>query len=296
MIFTMRDRFKVAGTYHLNPIDFDGVDVQRMNITSLDGVRRFISTFVPDIIIHCAAETRVDHCEEHPEEAFRVNVEGAVNLVRSGVQVGAKMIYISTDAVFEGDQGGYREEDRTHPINIYAQTKLAGEQAVQEYCNNYLILRTNIYGWNVRPKLSLAEWILDRLEKSDQKVPAFGDIFFAPMLVNHLAQIIEQMIQADLRGLFHIGARDKCSKLDFARMICQVFDKQVESILPSSSEVMHFKACRPKDTSLDVSKVTNTLGEKMPSVIDGLTDFRKLLENGYVARLRSRSTGEETRS
>ncbi|MBU4185646.1 MAG: SDR family oxidoreductase [Proteobacteria bacterium] len=287
LVMTMRGKFDTVGTYNQNKIGFDGICMENMDITSGEEVNSTILSAMPDILIHCAAETRVDHCEEYPGDAFRVNVEGTSNLALASAKAGAKMIYISTDSVFDGLKGNYSEKDETNPVNVYAQTKLEGEKAVKKYCDNYLILRTNIYGWNARSKSSLAEWVLNRLKSGDRKIPGFGDVFFSPMLVNDLAHIIEKMIGADLRGLFHVGASDKCSKLDFARMICRVFDENSRRVVPSNSDTINFRARRPKDTSLNVTKVTLELENAMPTVVEGLRHFRELLDSGYVDQLKA---------
>ena len=263
-----------------------------MDVTQPDQVWAVMTQSRPHVVIHCAAETRVDYCEEHPEEAFRVNVEGTGNVAKGTAHVEAKFVYISTDSVFDGLVGMYNEMAGPNPLNIYARTKLAGEQMVKRQVMDHLIVRTNIYGWNARPKFSLAEWILDRLDHG-QTVPGFADIYFSPILVNDLAVILVDMINADVRGIYHVGASERCSKLDFARMLCKVFGKDVALVQSAKSDAAGFKARRPKDISLDVRKVTQVLGRPMPGILDGLSRFRRLLEDGHVSGLRSGFTQKE---
>jgi len=295
LVLALREAFTILGT-DLCPADPDEVDTEQLDITSPESVRALVSRFEPQVIIHCAAETRVDHCEEHPEEAYRTNVEGTSILASAGAAVNAKMIYISTDSVFDGNRGHYQENDETHPMNIYAQTKLSGERAVERECADHLILRTNMFGWNRLSKLSLAEWVLDRVENDPQKVPGFTDIIFSPLVVNHIGHIIQDMIQKDLRGLYHAAARNKCSKYDFARMVCDVFGKNPDRIYAARSDDFSFKAPRPKDTSLAVAKITAALEKPMPSVLEGIRYFRRLLDHGYVDRLRSKKTNKGVRT
>jgi dTDP-4-dehydrorhamnose reductase len=137
----------------------------------------------PAWIVHCAAATNVDWCESHPVECMRVNAEAAGALARAARSIGARLVYISTDSVFDGVSGGYRETDPVSPVNHYARSKASGESAVLDEIPDALVLRTNIYGWNLQSKHSLAEWALARLE-GGEVVPGFRDVSFSPLLVN----------------------------------------------------------------------------------------------------------------
>lgn len=292
LAFNLSDRFEIAGTYHSNPMRFNGYECFPMDLKRADETWSIIRRVKPQMVIHCAAQTGVDYCEEQPEEAFRVNVEGTESLAKAAAHAGSKFVYISTDSIFDGETGGYREDAKPGPVNVYAESKLLGERATQSYAEDHLIIRTNIYGWNVRPKLSLAEWILDGLENGRQ-VPAFSDIYFSPILVNDLAEVLAEMVAADLTGIYHVAAADRCTKFDFARMVCQTFEKDPELVCSAGSEEVGLKALRPKDTSLDVTKVSKVLGKSMPTVSDGIRRFRLLKENGYVDRLRATLTQGE---
>lgn len=292
LVLHLSQRFQTIATYRGHRLKHDTCDNVQMDITHSDETWSVICQWKPQLVIHCAAETRVDYCEEYPEEAYRTNVLGTECLARAVASIGAKLLYISTDSVFDGKVGMYTEEAIPHPLNVYAHTKLAGEQVVMRHVADYLIVRTNIYGWNARPEFSLAEWILDCLD-AGKEVPGFADIHFSPILVNDLVEVLAKMIDTDLRGIYHVGASERNTKLSFARMLCQVFDRDMALIRPAHSDEIGLKACRPKDTSLDVKKVTNILGRPMPKIIDGLWRFRQLREEGYVVRLRSSFSQEE---
>lgn len=294
LALTLNKSFEVTGTYHRHPLHLDKCEIIPTDITQADETWAIIRRVEPHIVIHCAAETRVDYCEEFPEKALLINVQGTENLARAAARIGAKFVYISTDSVFDGQEGMYNEEANPNPLNVYAQTKLTGERVTkQQVLNPFpLIVRTNIYGWNARQKFSLAEWILDRLDHG-QIVPGFADIYFSPILVNDLAEIFVDMIKAGLRGTYHVGANERCSKFAFAKILCKVFDRDIALVQVENSDGVGFKALRPKDTSLDVNKVTQVLCRQMPGVTDGLRRFRRLLEDGYVQHLRSGLAQEE---
>ena len=294
LVMSLKDRYDVIGTDINNSIKFPDIEYKTMDICVSDSVKEIIFSVKPHVIIHCAAETRVDYCEDNPDAAFLVNVRGTEIIAGACREIGSKIVYISTDSVFDGFKGFYNESDKTAPLNVYAKSKLSGEQVVAKQAGYFLILRTNIYGWNAQAKTSLAEWILDSVSNG-KRIPGFEDIIFAPLLVNDLALLIDKMIGRGLGGLYHVNAANKCSKLEFAKMICKLFSKDEALVYAGKSDEINFKARRPKDTSLDISKIKQDLGENMPGVLDGLTHFRQLWENGYVKQLRSGRIPQEVK-
>lgn len=278
------------GTYNLNPCTIPDVRTIGMDVTSEDSICDVVSTLRPDYVVHCAAETRVDFCEENTVYALAINTAGTKTLSKICQKFGAKLIYISTDSVYEGCKNNYTEAAIPNPVNVYGKSKLYGEIAVKKHAYNHLIFRTNIYGWNLRPKLSLAEWILEQARNGSKKIPGFTDIVFSPIIVNDLANIIDQSIKQDLCGTYNAGAMDSCSKYDFARMICSVFGLPTELVRKATSDEKDFTARRPRNTSLDVSRLSQAIGaDFVPSVHEGVIRFHELWENDYVLSLKGRS-------
>ena len=194
---------------------------------------RLLQSFRPKWVVHFAALTNVDWCERNPEETWQVNVEASSNLAQACQRFNAGLVYLSTDSVFDGKTGHYAEEDPPAPVNVYGRSKLAGEQAVQDKLQRCLIIRTNIYGWSVNAKSSLAEWILARLQSS-QSVLGFSDVFFTPILTNDLSEILLDMMEQDLTGLYHVAGSESFSKYEFALHLVDVFGMGKKLVKPSS--------------------------------------------------------------
>ena len=281
-----RDGYEVVAGSRATPAQIEGCRAVCIDIADPENTRATLHQITPEIVVHCAAETRVDDCQRHPEEARRANVVGTENLARAAADVGALLVYISTDSVFDGRSSLYSESAQPNPLNVYALSKLEGEQATRRLAPEHLIVRTNIYGWNARPKLSLAEWILERVN-SEGRVAGFRDVFFSPILANDLGEVLVTLIEGGHRGLFHVGGREPISKYEFARAVCGVFGLDAGSVDAVSVASADFVAPRPLDTSLDVSKVSTAAGRAMPSVLEGLKRFRRLLETGHTAQLRA---------
>jgi len=281
-----REKFEVYATYYRHPIKIKNCVTLAMDIRNRRETFRAVSRIRPELIVHTAALTDVDYCEEHPNEAYSLNVEGTRNLAMAAESVGAKFIYISTDSVFDGKKGMYTEEDLPNPLNCYAKTKLEGERILGEFDLNYTIIRTCIYGWNMQRKFSLAEWVIDGL-CNNKKRPMFTDVFFSPILVNNLAEAIFEIYERDIQGVLNVAGSERCSKFQFGKKVAEVFSLDGSYIEPISiNDYAGFKAVRPRDVSLDISKAKKMLHTKLLNVEEGLVWMRELLENGFVNELK----------
>jgi dTDP-4-dehydrorhamnose reductase len=239
----------------------------------------------PEIIIHCAAIVNVDLCEKNPSLAQRINEKGSEKIAKISKEAGSYLVHISTDAVFDGKKGDYSEKDIPNPINLYGRTKLKAEELIQKNSEQYSIVRTNIYGWNHENKFSLAEWMLNKLE-NNEPLPAFRDIFFTPILVTDLAPCLLELKEKDFNGIIHIAGSEKCSKLEFAYNLAEVFNLDKNLIKPISYKDLKFVANRPEDISLDCSIAKSLLDTKLPNIKSGLRQMRQLRFEGYVKDLK----------
>jgi dTDP-4-dehydrorhamnose reductase len=267
-----------------HPANFPGTTWLQEDLLEATTAERCISKSQADWVVHCAAWTNVDACQSDGSMAHRLNVEASESLAEAARKKGAGFIYISTDSVFDGERGRYREEDATGPVNVYAQTKLEGEIAVLRSHPNAIVARTNIYGWNLQPKESLAEWILHRLQQR-QPLQCFDDVLFSPILVNDLSDALLDMMDRGLSGVYHVCGGEPCSKYAFACKLANVFQIDSSAIQAISVADFGFKAPRPRNTTLDTTRIAEALGRAMPDVRNGLKRFDELWNTGFVARL-----------
>lgn len=256
----------------------------QIDLTNANEMQKLVHSLRPAWIIHCAAATHVDWCETNETECYLINVEATRNLALSANACGAGFVYISTDSVFDGATGNYVESDSPSPINVYARSKLRGEQVVQKVSPSALILRTNFYGGGMKGRQSLAEWVLSRLKQGDV-VSGFTDVWFSPLWVEDLASLIFGMIDRRLAGLYHVASQNACSKHEFACQVADVFDFDRSLIKPASVADAQLKAPRPLNTSLNTAHVSRTLGRSMPSWESGLQRFKALMGPGLVYSL-----------
>ena len=267
------DKCEVVGTYLSHPVDFAGVRCLQADLTD-ENQYGPLKQFDPDVIIHCAALTDVDQCEQEPQKAYNINVDITRKLVTLADSLGARFIHLSTDAVFDGTEGLYTETDEANPINVYGRTKLTAEQVVTEAQADSIIVRTNIYGWNATDGQSLAEWMLEKL-RDGEELPAFRDAYFSPIYTGTLASILFELISRDINGVMHISSPNRYSKLSFAEHLADVFDLNTELIVPTSIDDVDFSAPRGRDLSLSVSRAQHQLNCDLPTAREGLEQLKR---------------------
>lgn len=247
-------------------------------------IQRVLDLAQPDWIIHCAALAIVDECEAQPERAYQLNTRVPAELAADVRKGGARLVHISTDAVFDGLRGGYTEDDVPNPLSTYGHTKLAGERAVVEANSEALIARVNLIGWSISGKRSLSEFFYNNLA-AGKAISGFTDVFFCPLLANDLAVILLEMLQKGLSGLFHVASRDSSSKYEFGVRLAQRFGLDDQLIRPTLVSQSSLKAARSPRLTLETAKLTHALGYPPPNIESGLERLYRLFEQGTPQRL-----------
>ena len=216
----------------------------------------------PDVVVHAATLTDVDKCELNKELAWKVNVEGTKNIVEAARSSGSFLIYISTDYVFSGKTGRYKETDKPDPINYYGLTKLKAEEIVQTQPEYFIARPSVIYGSTpAAGKVNFALWLIETLRKGDH-VKIVTDQWNTPTLNTNLAEMTLEVIERRLTGIYHLCGATRVSRMEFALSIANAFDLDrglIDSVLSSQ---FSWPAKRPMDSSLDTSKAQKTLQSK----------------------------------
>ncbi|MEK6222315.1 MAG: SDR family oxidoreductase, partial [Chloroflexota bacterium] len=193
----------VVGVVNSQLIATDQFEIRKEDMLRPGAVDQLIEDTQPDLVIHCAALADLEVCEEYPDLAFKLNANVPGQIAEITAQAGIQMIHISTDAVFDGKKGDYTEEDETNPLSVYTRTKLVGEKNVASFNPQAIIARVNFYGWSINGKRSLSDFFYNNLAASNQ-INGFTDILYSPLLVNDLSEILIQMAEKKLSGLYHV--------------------------------------------------------------------------------------------
>lgn len=247
----------------------------------------------PDAVVHAAALAQVDACERQPDLAERLNARLPGEGARLAARHGVPFVHISTDAVFDGQRGDYTEDDPPHPLSTYARTKRAGERAVLQAYPQAAVLRVNFFGWSLSGTRSLAEWFLNNLQ-AGREMLGFTDVFFCPLLANHLAEVILAVVARGLGGLFHATGSGCLSKYAFGVALARRFGYEAARIRPASVAEAGLTARRAPRLTLRNEKLARALGRPLPDWRQGLEAFWQQAQAGYPQRLRAWASQEQT--
>lgn len=234
---------EVIGT-HLN---FATKETVKFNTLDLNDPENFdIRGFQPDVIVHCGALTWVDYCEQHPEESYEKTVASTENVVQLAEEFNAKLVYISSDYVFDGKNGPYVETDPVNPKSIYGKHKLAAEEIVKSSNVNHLILRiTNVYGNEIRNKNFIARLLTD-IQNGEQKTLKLPfDQYATPVNAFDVAQAGALLLEHDKTGVYHIASTDFMNRVQLARRVLDFYEYNKIKIEPLTTIAINPPAERP---------------------------------------------------
>ena len=244
----------------------------KIDITSKEQLG-IIFKLKPQLVINCVAKTDIDYLEKNQDDAFAVNSFAIKNLADVCNKENIRLIHLSTDSVFDGRKGNYKEDDIPNPINVYAKSKLEGEKIIEKICKNYVIIRTNFYGIDGKQKF-LFEKIYHQLSNSEEII-GFIDVIFSPLEVTNLSKMILDVSESDYVGRLHLSSDEFFSKYHFCKSIAKIFGFDENLIKKGSIDEFKFVAKRPKNTSLNNEEAKKIIKTKITKFEDWLTFLKK---------------------
>ena len=252
-----------------------GTDIEEMDITDKESVETVIKGNAPEAVIHCAAYTAVDAAEDNVELCRKINAEGTQNIADVCKELDIKMIYISTDYVFDGEgEKPWEPEDERTPLNVYGQTKYEGELAVQNTLDKYFIVRIAwVFGVNGK---NFIKTMLN-LGKTRDSLTVVNDQFGSPTYTYDLAKLLVDMVETEKYGIYHATNEGICTWYEFA---CEIFKQAGMNIKvsPVSAAEYPAKAKRPSNSRMSKEKLTQNGFEKLPAWQDALSRYLKEIE------------------
>ena len=260
--------------------DILAIDKEEMDITDSREVSKIVNDFKPNVIFHCAAWTAVDKAEDMSDACYNVNVVGTKNIVDASLKVGATIIYMSTDYVFDGTKDGlYTEEDIVNPKSVYGRTKFLGEEEIRRNPKHFITRISWVFGINghnfIRTMLKLAE--------NHQELNVVDDQVGSPTYTVDLAKILVDMPLTDKYGTYNVTNSDYCSWAEFAKDIFAINNKDVKVNEVSTEEYLKItntkQAYRPRNSKLSKEKLVKMGFTMLPSYKDALRRYKEELNN-----------------
>lgn len=261
---------QVYSCYHTSKPE-DGIATY-LDLTDKDSIVKAVESTKPDVIIHLAAMTNVDLCETQKDLATRINSKSTAVISEQAKKLGAFLVYVSTDYVFDGEKGMKKESDSTGPIDHYGKSKLEGENAVKEIATKWCIARTSTpYGIHPKKK-SFPIFIAENL-KAGIPLDIITDQYTSPTYVPNLSRMLIEIASRNIQGILHVSGATRISRYDMAEMVAEKLNLDKKLLRPTHMAEMNWAAKRPQDSSLDVSKATSLLKEKPMGIQQGLDLF-----------------------
>ena len=260
---------------HLNAIktSFSGkAGFIKLDITKENEVKNLFEKIKPNVVINSAAMADVDRCEKEKEAANMINGAAVEWLASSANGVNAKFVQISTDYVFDGEIGNYKETDEPNPINEYGKSKLLGEQNALKY--DSIVIRIEMpYGINLAKNKNVFFESIIRNLKNGKRVNAAIDQIISPTYIEDVAPAIESLLASGSKGIFHLASKENLSRYEFSKLIAEVFDLDTSNIKKVRLDDFKLTAKRPKKTSLNTEKISRLF--KINDIRDNLTEIKE---------------------
>lgn len=228
-----------------------------------------IINYNPDVIVHCGALTHVDYCEQNIEESYEKTVQSTLNLIEVSKNANARLVYISTDYVFDGTKGPYQETDTVNPLNIYGKHKLEAEEAVLSSLKDALVLRvTNVYGDEARGKNFVARIIQQCVDQQKLTLKLPYDQYANPTNAWDIAAAMLLLLQNNHYGIFHIGSTDYMNRVELAQRVLSYFPQAEYDLIPIDTTSLNQPAARPLNGGFLKNKFSNLF----PTFLFGTVD------------------------
>ena len=243
--------------------------VSNIDLTkNLSDLIDIINNYKPDFVVHTVAYPNVDFCETNHKKADILHVKTTEHIAKACNRIGSKILYFSTELVFDGKiSKKYTENDLPNPINYYGKTKLNAEKILLENDTNVILRTTVIYGWHLKSRFT--NWVIDSL-KNSQKVPAFTDQYNTPTLVDDIAQTILEIFSKEKSGLYHAVGPTCLSRYQFALKLAEKFDLDKNLVMPTSFLEKKQVALRPANGCLENTKLENEIDFTFSDIDTGI--------------------------
>lgn len=269
------DRWQVHGTFFRTRPAPVCAEWHNIDLNDRAVIEDLIERIQPAAVIHTAALANLDYCERHPHEAEAINYRATEKIAQVCARHSTRLVFISTDMVYDGEKGNYQESEPAEPISVYGRSKIAAEQAVSGHGGNFAIARIALtYGRPAAHGTSFSQWLDQRL-RAGQKVPLFTDQFRSPIWVNNLAEMLLELAGIEFVGTMNLGGPGRIDRFSFGLKYCQICGFDPALLQPLSMAALPQDAPRPRDVSMNSFRAQRLLKTRFLDITEGI---------GYLAK------------
>lgn len=261
-----KEKFNIFLGLNRRWVELEGTNSLQISNDCID-LKTILKKNQIDILINCSGLTGVEECEEKFTVANQLNGLLPGQLANIASELNIKFIHISTDHLFDGTKKMYTEKDETNPLNNYALTKLLGETQVFQNNNDAIVIRTNFFGKGPNYKSSFSDKIISSLKKN-KKITLFDNVYYTPIHINEISEIVDILICNDVSGIFNISSNERITKYEFGLMIAKKLNFNPDLIIPIKIEQKKNLIIRPKDMSLSNEKIKKYTGRNISSLLN----------------------------
>ncbi len=271
------DSYDVHFTYKHHPISIEGCQEYHLTLQNRPEIEEVVEDIQPKIIIHTAALANVDICEKHRSIAYEINVAATSYLAKCAERLNCRVVYISTDLIFDGQVGNYSETDKPNPLNYYGETKLLGEKAIMSTSTDYLILRMALmYGIGNGINGCFTDWIRSGLER-EKPVLLYTDQYRTPLFVlDGVCGLLELLEKPVKNEIFHLAGSERLNRYDLGRKFAKIFGYNDQWLRPTKMQAVTTTAQRGSDCSLNTAKIQHLLSFQLSDVTAGLQKMKRI--------------------
>ena len=266
----------MACSLHPDILPEEGYQFHTLNMVDTDATNTLLKDFHPEVIINASALSVVDYCEQHPEEAYALNVSAVKHLAEYSQANSCRLIHLSTDFVFDGTASEpYKETDTPNPVNYYGKTKRWSEEAIEQTCTNYAIARVEVVYGKPFPGQhgNIVHLVKSRLGNG-QGIRVVSDQFRSPTWVEDIARAIESLLSEKHQGIYHICGRETLSVADIAYRTAKYFGLDTSLIQTVTTEEMNEATPRPLFSPMSTEKAFREFGYQPSKLEEGLIEWR----------------------
>lgn len=287
LCLALKKKYKIYPIVNKKKILIKNLKTKYLNIIKKDEIRKYLKRIKPKFLINCVAISNVEMCEKNKKLTYDINSILASNIAKVCDELSIHYTFISSDHLFSGNNFFYEENDRVFPLNNYAKSKVLAEKKIIENSNNYLIIRTNFFGFGPSYRKSFLDKIFENFKNKNQ-ITLFCDVFYSPIYLIQLIKIIDILLKNNVKGVFNVAGSKRLTKYQFGKKIAQKFKFEKKLLKKLYLKETVQKVLRPKDMSLSNKKIKKIIGNNsLFDLREGMIQLYKDYNSNYYKEIKS---------